>query len=350
MWTIKDKTKIRRIRNFFIGLAVIILIPVCINLIFGDFDQFKSFRQFIDEISYGFMLGALFWLGNWFIGRFTGKKLNWRKNPQKANLISLLSFIIWGMIVSLSMPYIFFNFVWEVPEDRILTYIISNAFMCISVDLIIISIFYSNYIVHYWGESIKNEEELKRENLIARYEALKNQVNPHFLFNTLNTLTGIVEQDPEKGSVFIRKLSDIYRYVLEQKDKELIPVNEELKFVDDYVYLSKIRYGEGLNVEINISDDHTLIVPLGLQMLIENAIKHNIISDDKPLSVEIGNDEQYIYVKNTLQRKSSVESNNKVGLENLVKRYEYISDRSVQIIETETEFEVKLPLLKNEVQ
>lgn len=337
----------RRLRSILLGLAIVILIPILINIIFRDADQFKSLIHFFEEVSYGFVLGVLFWAGNWGIGAITGKKLDWRKNPKKANLISLLSFIFYGFLVSLLVPYSFMKFYYEVPADRLWNTVMGNAFMCISIDIIIISIFYSNYIVNYWGESIKNEEELKRENLVARYEALKNQVNPHFLFNTLNTLTGVVEQTPEKAVEFIHKLSDIYRYVLEQKDKELISLQEELKFVNDYIFLSKIRHGEGLKVENNIIGTNLLIAPLGLQLLIENAIKHNIISDDRPLSIEMGNDEDYIYVKNTLQRKSSVESTNQVGLENLMKRYEYLSDKKVEVVETESQFEVKLPLIKN---
>jgi hypothetical protein len=347
MWNLKDKTKIGRIRSFLIGLSVLILVPVLFNIAVGDYKMFNSFSSFVKETSFGFIVGAGFWFGNWTIGSTIGITLNWRKNPAKANLISLLAFIIWGLLISLVAPYVFAKYVWEVPAERLLNSVIGTAFVCISIDIIIISIFYSNYLVHYWGESIKNEEELKRENLIARYEALKNQVNPHFLFNTLNTLTGVVEQYPEKASEFIRKLSDIYRYVLEQKDKETIPLKEELKFVDDYIFLSKMRYENGLVVEKDIANTDLLIVPLGLQMLIENAIKHNIISDDQPLVVEIGNNDEYIYVKNTLQRKSSVESTNQVGLENLVKRYEYLSDKEVEIVETESHFEVCIPLLKN---
>lgn len=347
MWTIKDRTKLKRIRGFFLGLLVIISIPALINILFGDYELFNSLKDFIDEISFGFSVGASFWFGNWAIGRIIGDKLDWRKNPAKANQISLLAFISWGLLVSLSVPYIYAKYVWHLPAERMMNSVVANGFICISVDIIIISIFYSNYLVHYWGQSIKNEEELKHENLIARYEALKNQVNPHFLFNTLNTLTGVVEQNPDKAAEFIRKLSDIYRYVLEQKDKETTPLEEELKFVDDYIYLSKMRYGDGLIVEKDIVNNELLIVPLGLQMLIENAIKHNIISDDEPLVIEIGNNDEYIYVKNTLQRKSSVEITNQVGLENLINRYEYLSDRKVEIIETNTHFEVSLPLLKN---
>jgi two-component system LytT family sensor kinase len=112
--------------------------------------------------------------------------------------------------------------------------------------LIIFYLYYSTFIANNWIKSIEKNEELKRENLLAKYEALKNQVNPHFLFNNLNTLSGMVEQKPELATAFIKKLSDIYRYVLEQNDKELVSIKDEMKFVDDYIFLSKMRFGEGL--------------------------------------------------------------------------------------------------------
>jgi hypothetical protein len=338
----------KEIKRQIVALLVIIAIPFVINLAYGDLDQFKSVLDFIDENSFGVVVGIVCYLGNEIIWIVTRKKLNWLGNPAKANLISLLSFITYGMLAGLIVGFVFHKYIWLTPANRLIDSILSKAFIVLTVDLTIVSIFYSRFIVRYWIASIKNEEKLKHESLVARYEALKNQVNPHFLFNTLNTLTGVVEKNPEKASEFIRKLSDIYRYVLEQKDKELIQIKEEMIFVQDYIYLSKIRYGDGLYVEYHVDNDNYMIVPLGLQMLIENAIKHNIISSDQPLKVEIGTDKNFISIRNNLQRKSTVGHANQIGLENLIKRYAYLSDTKVEIIETKTHFEVKLPLLKNE--
>ena len=181
------------------------------------------------------------------------------------------------------------------------------------------------------------------------YEALKNQVNPHFLFNSLNTLSGLVEQKPELATEFIKKLSDIYRYVLEQSDKELVSIHNEMKFVEDYIFLSKMRFGKSLifNSELS-SGNNILIVPLGLQMLIENAIKHNIISDKKPLKIEIVIEEGFIIVKNNIQKKNTISSDKEpLGMENLKKRYEYLSNVPVEVIESDNTFIVKLPIIQN---
>jgi LytS/YehU family sensor histidine kinase len=208
--------------------------------------------------------------------------------------------------------------------------------------------YYSKYLVRYYAQSLRSEEELKRENLVARYEALKNQVNTHFLFNSLNTLSGVVEQNPEKAVEYIKKLSDIYRYVLDQRDKELVHIEEELKFVADYIHLAKIRHGNGLELKQRITAGHNwYIAPLGLQILVENAIKHNIISDDMPLVIEIENSSEYLTVKNNSQKKSTVVKSNSIGLENLKNRYTLLSDKPVQIIDGDNYFMVKLPIIES---
>ena len=343
----KNKPKRIRIKRTVIIFFILLLIPVVINITFGDLDQFKSIKHFIQETSRGMTVGFVLWAGNTLILKIIEKKLNWLENPVKANRISLLSLISFGIAASLIVAYIYEKYIWRTPQESLMDSVVVFAFIATCVNLIIVSIYYSRSIISDWVKTMKNEEKLKHESLIARYEALKNQVNPHFLFNTLNTLTGIVEKNPEKASEFIRKLSGIYRYVLEQKDKELINLNEEMKFVNDYIYLSKIRYGDGLNVNYNIEDNNYLIVPLGLQILIENTMKHNIISDDQPLKIEIGADSDYIFIRNNLQRKSSVEKTKQIGLDNLIKRYEYLTGKKVEIMESKTHFEVKLPIVKN---
>jgi LytS/YehU family sensor histidine kinase len=216
------------------------------------------------------------------------------------------------------------------------------------ISLIVFYFYNTTLISNNWIKSIEKNEELKRENLQAKYEALKNQVNPHFLFNSLNTLSGVVEQKPEMAADFIKKLSDIYRYVLEQNDKELVSINDELKFVEDYIFLSKIRFGKGLifNSRLTINQNFQ-VAPLGIQMLVENAIKHNIISDDMPLKIEMESENGFVIVRNNLQKKKTIISGiEPLGLENLKKRYAYLSDASVEVIESDSKFIVKLPIIE----
>ena len=309
---------------------------------------FSSFHFYLKYASFGMALGFAFWWGHSLIRYGTRKNLDWTKNPKKANIISLLMYVVYGLIISPLIPYIYDRFWWDVTGQDIVLDVLIKALMIFSLDMIVISIFYSTDLTKYWIKSIKKNEELKRENLLAEYEALKNQVNPHFLFNSLNTLSGVVEQKPELATDFIKKLSDIYRYVLEQSDKELASIHDEMKFVEDYIFLSKIRFGEALDFKAVLPTKSNIhVVPLGLQMLVENAIKHNIVSDDMPLKIEIGIEDGYVILKNNIQIKTTIASDKKPqGLENLKKRYAYLSDTPIEIIKSDSEFIVKLPIIE----
>lgn len=339
---------IKKKHNIFTIIRALIFLFVVssfITYLFVGKDIFFSFGRYLNGIMYGFFVGLSFWLGNWYIGWYTGTKLNWRANPQRANIISLLMFLLFGIVASLTVPFVYHSIFHKNGESLINTVVI-NGFINLSVDVIFVSFYYSKYLVRYYAQSLINEEELKRENLIARYEALKNQVNPHFLFNSLNTLSGVVEQTPEKAVEFIKKLSDIYRYVLDQRDKEIIPIEEEMKFVENYIHLAKVRHGEGLLLETDKKLKNVFVAPLGLQILIENAIKHNVISDDEPLKIEIFVEAGYIVVRNNVQKKSTSINNTFIGLENLKNRYSLFSPKPVVILDDEKHFVVKLPVIE----
>jgi Histidine kinase len=338
-WTALDSIK---------WILFIIGSSTVVGMFFHGTHLFSSFHYYIKYASFGMAIAFAFWWGHGLLRYYTRNKLNWTKNPKKANIISLLMYIVYGLIICPLIPYIY-DLWWAVNGKDLVLDVLIKALMIFSMDMIIISVFYSTDLTKFWIKSIETNEELKRENLVAKYEALKNQVNPHFLFNSLNTLSGVIEQKPELGTAFIKKLSDIYRYVLEQSDQEMVSINEEMKFVDDYIFLLKMRFGDALIFNSDLSAiNNTQIAPLGLQMLVENAIKHNIISDDMPLKIEIGIKEGFIIVRNNFQKKKTVISKNEPqGLENLKKRYAYLSESSMEIIESDSEFIVKLPIIKS---
>lgn len=328
-------------------LVGLVLLSTILALLFSGFKWFSSFNDFFRRIAYGFTLGLSYGLGNWAIGTITGRKLKWKTKLKSSNLISLLSFIIYGIAVSIVVPYYFGKNIWNLTGNEFRFHVIINAFTGISIDMIIISIFYTQYLVYYWKKSLEGYEDLKQENLKAKYDALKSQVNPHFLFNSLNTLSGVVEQDQKKAVSYIKKLADIYRYVLEQRDKELVRIKEELAFLDNYIYLAKIRYGNGLTYQYEVLTPEKYIVPLGLQILVENCIKHNVVNDDSPLNIEILQEKDYMVVKNNLQKKTTFKDSNTFGLENLKNRYTYISELPVQILNEENYYIVKIPVIES---
>jgi sensor histidine kinase YesM len=328
-------------------ILFVIAVSTLIGILHNGAYLFSSLSYYIKITSLGCAYGFAFMFGHKIIDSYT-KKLNWTKNLKRANVISLLLLIIYGIIVCIMVPYTYDRFVWHMSGESLFIDVSVKALMGMVLDLTFISIYYSTYLTRYWKKSIEANEELKRENLLANYEALKNQVNPHFLFNSLNTLSGVVEQKPELATDFIKKLSDIYRYVLEQSDKEIVLLQDEMKFVEDYIFLSKMRFGDALIFNTNLPANNAIqIAPLGLQMLVENAVKHNVIADEMPLKIYIGMEEGFVMVKNNIQKKKTVIPDNEpLGLDNLKKRYEYLSDKSIEIIESQSEFIVKLPIIE----
>jgi sensor histidine kinase YesM len=208
-----------------------------------------------------------------------------------------------------------------------------------------------NAIVYFFREYKRQwaeAEELRRISAQAQVQLIKSQINPHFLFNNLNVLSGMVIKDNPEANHFIEEFSKVYRYILNNQEKELVELRSELDFIQPYLFLLKKRFDEGLMVDINIPDAYkTLqVVPAALQMLIENAIKHNIVSRHKPLRISIyTNGNQTLVIKNNLQPRQLSESSTRIGLQNIQQRYELISGRSVSVNKTMHEFEVVLPLL-----
>lgn len=188
---------------------------------------------------------------------------------------------------------------------------------------------------------------LEKEKALAMYEGLKQQLNPHFLFNSLTSLSSLIRIDQKLAGEFLDGLSKTYRYILKNRDHELVPLSSEIRFAETFVKLQKTRFEEGMDVVFKTGDnaENLLIAPVTLQNLIENAIKHNIIAPDSPLIIEIVVEGDYLLVRNNKQKKNFVETSNKQGLANLKSLYQYLSERPLTIIDTPTHFAVKIPLI-----
>ena len=217
-----------------------------------------------------------------------------------------------------------------------------NIFMVLSV---ILSIFGYHFFVR-WKQEKVTAAELEKEKALVQYDNLKNQLNPHFLFNALSSLNSLIFENPQLASDFLQQLSKVYRYVLENKEKNAVSLDTEINFVSHYVKLLETRFGDGLKVVFDVDTDakEKTIVPVTLQVLIENACKHNTTSKDSPLLVTVKSEGDYLLVQNNLQRKSAIETSNKLGLENLKNLYRYISERPVEVTETQQIFTVRIPL------
>jgi len=203
------------------------------------------------------------------------------------------------------------------------------------------------FIFIQWQDALKREQKLREENLIFLNETLKNQINPHFLFNSLNTISSLISTQPESAENFINRLSSIYRYILENSPKDKVPLGSELAFIRDYFDLHKVRDEEKILLLINApEEDRFEIIPVSLQILIENAIKHNIATRGNPLIITIFIEDQRVVVKNNLQKMSTQIKSTGIGLKNLAERARLITGNDLIIEETDSHFIVKVPLIK----
>jgi len=214
--------------------------------------------------------------------------------------------------------------------------------------------YFGVYFFDQWKMKILETERLAKEKALTQkeharvqYDNLKNQLNPHFLFNSLASLNSLIFENQELASQFLQQLSKVYRYVLENKDRELVSLQTETKFIQHYLMLLKTRFGDGFITDIQIESgkEGKSIVPITLQILIENALKHNKVGEASPLRVCIRTEGDFLIVSNNLQKKTMVETSNGMGLENMRTLYEYLSPNPIEILEEEKKFTIKVPLL-----
>lgn len=221
----------------------------------------------------------------------------------------------------------------------------------LSLTAFISLIFHLVYFYKALQDKRVTEQKIIAGNASAKFESLKNQIDPHFLFNSLNVLTSLIEENPEQAQKFTTGLSKIYRYVLEQKNKELVDLEEEIKFAVTYINLLKMRFENSIYFEVpgQLSSPEAKVVPLSLQLLLENTIKHNVVSENKPLRIKIFEENGYLVLENNLQEKDVLQKRAGVGLQNIVSRYGLVTRREVQIIKDSQKFSVKIPILTKQI-
>jgi two-component system, LytTR family, sensor kinase len=228
-----------------------------------------------------------------------------------------------------------YDFLWDIVGAVLIT-------------IIVVPVFEMLFSEKVSQRVILENEELIRRNIQGQYDSLKGQVNPHFLFNSLNSLTGLIKKDSEKAIDFVHDLAYVYRYLLKSNEYNLIEISDEIKFAESYFQLIQTRFGENIFMKVNV-DEYVLnckIAPLTFQLLIENAVKHNIISPTKPLYIDVYSEDNFIVVCNNLQKKIYTISSTKTGLANIIGKYKLLINEEIEIIEDETTFKVKIPIIK----
>ena len=227
----------------------------------------------------------------------------------------------------------------------------SNYIVPSIVSFVVLLGIHTLYFYKAYNENRVKEQKIIAGTASAKFESLKNQIDPHFLFNSLNVLSSLIEENPENAQRFTTSLSKIYRYVLEQKDKELVSVEEELAFAKTYMNLLKMRFENSLFYEMPPTTISTeaKVVPLSLQLLLENTVKHNVVSEKRPLHIRIYVEGDYLAVQNEYQKKEVLQERQGVGLQNIINRYGIVTNRKVLIIQKEQTFTVKIPMLTKQI-
>ena len=295
---------------------------------------------------------VVIWKGTKFIYMQMSRHFPWERGI-------FLRVFVHGLISSVfSITVIYFSmviynlYICKIPNGFRSEMISSSIIIGTLVTFLMIAISSGAEFFNKWKETLIESEKHKKESVQAQLENLRSQVNPHFLFNNLSVLTSLVYRDQDKAVDFINQLAKVYRYVLESKNVELIELRTEMDFVNSYCYLLKIRFEDKIRFEINSPDSSLslLVAPMSLQLLLENAIKHNEISEAQPLTITISVIDNLLVVSNNLQLRKSVPVSSKTGLSNIISRYHHYTDREVRVINTGSKFEVYLPLLNQHTQ
>ena len=341
----KDLSKILRIS---IGICVFLVLLQTI------FSNDKTFRDLLDLEFWGIFYFYCFVLTavNTFYFKIFGNKIGYAGAKLRTILLAA-----GGSIILTLFFYFICRMVHEVVFDgnSFTDFISGERIYFYFGPILIITILSLFFHLVYFYKALQ-EKKIKEQKIIAgtasaKFDALKNQLDPHFLFNSLNVLASLIDENPEQAQRFTTALSKIYRYVLEQKDKELVSVKEELAFANTYMKLLKMRFENSIFFEIpeGFSNEEAKVVPLSLQLLLENTIKHNIVSEDRPLKIKIFEENGSLVVQNNFQKKEVLGNRKGVGLQNIVNRYDVVTDRKVLIEQDEDIFRVKLPVLTKQI-
>ena len=324
------------------GIISKFFLDVVFSLIYRNYELIQNISSYF----YGVILTILVLEGIYWINKGFAKKYSWDNFLIKRLALQFLADSFYAILlvvfVRLVVSFLFFDKDFIRFSDEAI-YLVFSVFLMAIITLGDLG----GFLFIRWRTSLVEIEKYKKEKAEFHLGMLQAQINPHFLFNSLNTLSSLIFESKELAAEYTRELADVYRYVLESRKNELVTLEEERIFTNSLIKLYKIRFNKKLvfNVDINRTNGFS-IPPLILQLLLENAVKHNIISQTKPLTIDVIQNNDKIMVKNKLQLKRSISYSSEVGLDNIVNRYKYFTDNEVVIKKTDLEFIVEIPLIK----
>ena len=338
--------------TFWKTLRTLLLVSVVLTLVLNP-GHLSNWSRLSASFVITFGYGAGLWLANGYVVDLLNARLAWTERPLRRLLITLGISIGASMVVIVGMNVLILLYYGQPLSYMLSPGMYGQILVPLAVTVMISLFLHSRSFLLEWRTAAIRAERLEKESAVARLDSLRRQVDPHFLFNSLNALTSLVEEnDPTRAVRFIRQLSQVYRYVLDSQSQELVPLAEELRFAESYLFLQKTRLDEALQPAFDLpapaETARFLLPPLALQLLLENAIKHNAALQASPLRVHVSLDAaaRTLTVRNTRRpRRLAPGEASGLGLKNLVARYSFLTDKPVAIRESADEFSVTLPLL-----
>ena len=300
-------------------------------------------RQHFLSILIATITTYVIWEGSKFIQALVLYIYPWEKSIVKHLVYEIASIFVFSSLMLIIGIY---SLAWIGSSVNItLSVVLQNIFVSFMLALLFIAFNEGAFLFSKWKASLLEQERLRQENLIAKVESLKKQLDPHFLFNSLSVLSGVVYKDPVLADHFITKLALVYRYVLEHNEEKQVSLKNEIDFVEAYCFLLNVRFYNKVVLKNELKETNTFVLPMSIQLLVENAVKHNKISEDQPLELKIYTTDSYLWVENGKNIKEYQEDSTGIGLTNLEARYKFMTNKSI-IVENEGKvFRVGLPLI-----
>lgn len=338
------------------SLTTLIWVAFFISIIiFVFFTTQKTVMNALFTFGIALMYSLVIGLGNGFVNDFLSKRFSWVDQTRTRAILGIVGTLLVNVILVLACNYVTYVLIEGEDSTKFFTGIrgFSN-WITINIALLVSAVLHAKSFIEEWKKSAKKEvveQKIIAKSANAQFETLKNQLDPHFLFNSLNVLSALIDENPNHAQRFTSSMSKIYRYVLDEKDKELVTVEEELDFAKTYCELLKTRFEDSVNFEFAVEEkvQSMFVVPLSLQLLLENAIKHNYATSSKPLNIRIFSENGFLCIENNFQAREMVKEREGIGLSNIVQRYALITDRNVFIEKSEQHFKVKVPILSQKI-
>jgi sensor histidine kinase YesM len=328
-------------------LLINLLLSITIILVFmlGTID---SLQYFLLELVWVYIICITQWSGILLINHLLSRRFSWIDRPIVRAVTGIIAIVCYSVIALVIVQFSMIFIVYGKSPAEAGQSVIQTMQFSLLISLIMSLVFTAIGFFQAWRKEQVRAGKLKAEMMAYKYESLRNQINPHFLFNSFNVLSDLVYENQEMAVKFIQRMSDLFRYVLDSRDKELVPLEEELDFMRSYTYLVKTRFEDKLNIVVDLlPEPDDFIVPMTLQLMVENAVKHNEISEAFPLTINIRKNGDYLEVENPLQIKLVGGDSKKTGLKNIEQQFSFFTDKPIEIKQSEGKFLVRVPILKS---